>query len=172
MHLDEDQTKATEDAETVEPREGARRETAPRERDPREEDPDFRNLPKGHQDLLRQRWRAEASKQELQGARRRDRLLQSVLEGVVVFVVLEWVLIGLSLTGTLIIVVIGAATGAAIDKAGAQRGKAALIALGGMYLIRSLVGWPFIFYSMIYFLMGTLFVVAARIPRENDGWGW
>jgi hypothetical protein len=89
----------------------AQAEPPVREPDAREQASWFRNLPEHAKEEFRERWRAEEGRAELRLARRRSTEVRYIVEGVMLFAVLEFLFFGLGVGRLLLLAVPGTLLG-------------------------------------------------------------
>jgi len=100
-----------------------------REPDAREQAPWFRDLPEHAKEEFRERWRAEEGRAELRLARRRSTEVRYIVEGVMLFAVLEFLFFGLGVGRLLLLTVPGTLLGWVAHRIRADRWRYLALAI-------------------------------------------
>ena len=139
--------------------------------DPREAEPWFAALPERAQDDLRQEWCRERKHAEVDRRRRRDRLVQSVIEGVALLAAVQLLFYRTGFLDLLVSVALGAGLGATWHAFGVGRygaGLAALLAFAVQRLTCGMGSPVQVVYPLIVILCTAM---ACSIPRESERMG-
>ena len=141
------------------------------EADPREQESWFRELPESAQQRFRKEFEKEARQDEVKRARRRDQMVQCMIEGSSLFFLLEWFVYGLTFWSFLVTIAVGVGTGTAWHKWQTSRALSALVGIGGFLGVRMLCGMGTPFHAMIALLLVTCLSFAFAIPRDSARMG-
>lgn len=120
---------------------------------------------------LREAWRKRD--QEVQWARQRQRgyLYQSMVEGMVLLFLNEWLFWGFDWWNVLVCLGLGAGLGALWQRFRLGPGVSALAAIGSFLLIRLLCGGNYLVGAMASIVVVACGAMMMRITRQSEGMG-
>ena len=133
-----------------------------REHDPREEADWFQRLPEHAKEEFRERWRVVAGRTEQQIDRRRSTEVRYLVEGVMLFALLEFLFIGLSATRLLLLMVPGLALGWICHKIRADRWRYVAVALPLYFAVYGIFG----LFAIVHFIV--FVCVAAGLGLSHE----
>ena len=148
-----------------------RRIPAAEEADPRESEPWFTALPEHAKLGVRQQWQRQRQHAEVGRRRRRDRLVQSAIEGAVVLGVVQFLFYSTAFLRLLASLALGAGLGATWHRLRLGSHGAALAAIIAFFVQRQVCGMGSpvqAIYALIVVVCGTM---ACAIPRESERMG-
>ncbi len=131
----------------------------------------YANLPQHARQGLQERSGRLSARDENWRRRRRSQLIQSLVEGVSLYLPLEFFLYGLTLMSAAVTVVVGLVLGCVWHKLNPIPTVAGLTAMGGFLVVRATCGMGFMFHAIIamVFIVCVSFAIWITRSAERQG---
>lgn len=139
--------------------------------DPRENTDEFRRLPESAKRDLRDHWRKQDQETEWAQQRQQGYLYQSMVEGMVLLFLTEWLFWGLGLWNVLVCLGLGAGVGALWQRFALGPGVSALAAMGCFLLVRLLCGGNYLVGAIASIVVVVCGAMAMRITHQSERMG-
>ncbi len=131
----------------------------------------YANLPQQAKWDLQERSSKQSVHDDNRRKRRRSQLIQSMVEGVSLYLPLEMLLYGISLLSAAVTIVVGLLLGCVWHKLTPIPSVAGLTAIGGFLVVRIICGMGFTFNAIISMLLITCLSFAIWITRASERMG-
>ena len=131
----------------------------------------YANLPPQTRQNLQERSSKLSARDENWRNRRRSQLIQSLVEGVSLYLPLEFFLYGLSLLSAAVTIGVGLVLGCVWHKLTPVPALAGLTAIGGFLVVRATCGMGFMFNAIISMVFITCLSFAIWITRSSERQG-
>lgn len=149
----------------------ARIEPPVRESDAREEAPWFRNLPEHAKEEFRGRWRAEEERAERRIERRRSNEIRYVVEGILLFALLEFLFFGLGAGRLLLLTLPGAILGWVCHRIRADQWKYVGVAFPLYLAVYGALGVLAIGHFIVFLCVATALGFSHEMRRADGSEG-
>jgi len=139
--------------------------------DPREEAEWFQRLPEHAKAEFRERWRAESGRNEQQHARRRRTEVRYLVEGVLLFAVLEFLMIGAGAGRLLFLVVPGGLLGWICSRIRANRWTYVGVGVAFYFAVYGLLGLFALGHFIVFVCVATALGFTHEMLRADGSEG-